>query len=104
MGMNIVFLTGGSRDCLGAEPGDRRFMALKVPVHVPAQREILIRQASALTKSHASAHPLAMLLAHHATPPIGTPGAAAHGGNSTPARAPVAGVWKSPVFGPKAGE
>ena len=38
------------------------------------------------------------------TPPIGTPGAAAHGGNSTPALAPVAGVWKSPVFGPDSGE
>lgn len=104
MGMNIVFLTGGSRDCLGAEPGDRRFMALKVPVHVPAQREILIRQASALTKSHAAVHPLALLLAHYATPPVGTPSAGTQGGNSTPALAPVAGFGESPVFGPKAGK
>ena len=38
------------------------------------------------------------------TPPVGTPGAVRHGGNSTPARAPVAGAGKSPGFGPVSGE
>lgn len=37
------------------------------------------------------------------TPPVGTPGAEGHAGNSTPVRAPVAGPGKSPVTGPKAG-
>jgi len=37
------------------------------------------------------------------TPPIGTPTPESLGGNSAPARAPVAGRGKSPVFGPKAG-
>lgn len=38
------------------------------------------------------------------TPPIGTPGAVRHGGNSTPARTLVAGAGKSPVFGPVSGK
>lgn len=38
------------------------------------------------------------------TPPVGTPGAVAHGGNSTPARTLVAGAGKSPVFGPVSGK
>lgn len=37
------------------------------------------------------------------TPPIGTPPAESHGGNSAPARAPVAGFGKSPVLGPVSG-
>lgn len=37
------------------------------------------------------------------TPPIGTPPAQTHGGNSAPARAPVAGLGKSPVLGPVLG-
>jgi hypothetical protein len=38
-----------------------------------------------------------------AHPPIGTPPAEALGGNSAPARAPVAGFGKSPVLGPVSG-
>jgi len=38
-----------------------------------------------------------------ATPPIGTPPAQSRGGNSAPARAPVAGLEKSPVLGPVSG-
>ncbi len=38
------------------------------------------------------------------TPPIGTPGPLCQGGNSAPARAPVAGAGKSPGFGPVLGE
>lgn len=37
------------------------------------------------------------------TPPVGTPGAVGHGGNSTPARTLVAGRGKSPVSGPVLG-
>ena len=44
------------------------------------------------------------LLGVDPTPPVGTPGAFDLGGNSTPARALVAGVRKSPVFGPVSGE
>lgn len=39
----------------------------------------------------------------HAHPPIGTPPAEGLGGNSAPARAPVAGFGKSPVLGPVSG-
>ena len=35
-----------------------------------------------------------------ATPPIGTPTAGSRPGNSAPALAPVAGLGKSPFFGP----
>ena len=38
------------------------------------------------------------------TPPIGTPGALDHGGNSAPARALVVGAGESPAFGPVAGK
>lgn len=37
------------------------------------------------------------------TPPLGTPTAGSHAGNSTPSRAPVAGPGQSPVSSPKAG-
>lgn len=37
------------------------------------------------------------------TPPIGTPTASSHAGNSTPAGAPVAGLGESPLSCPKAG-
>lgn len=37
------------------------------------------------------------------TPPIGTPGGTTHAGNSTPAAAPVDGLGKSPLNGPKVG-
>lgn len=33
-------------------------------------------------------------------PPLGTSGALVHGGNSTPARSPVADFQKSPAFSP----
>lgn len=36
----------------------------------------------------------------NAHPPVGTPPAKTHGGNSAPVRAPVAGLGKSPVSGP----
>jgi hypothetical protein len=37
---------------------------------------------------------------HVAPPPIGTPPAQTHPGNSAPARAPVAGLEQSPGIGP----
>ena len=37
-------------------------------------------------------------------PHVGTPGAGSHGGNSTPARALVAGGWKSERTGERGGE
>ena len=37
-------------------------------------------------------------------PPVGTPGALLRGGNSTPARALVAGAGKSPGFSPVSGK
>lgn len=37
-------------------------------------------------------------------PPVGTPAPSPHGGNSTPAAAPVAGLRKSPAIGPVRGE
>lgn len=52
----------------------------------------------------ASATTAAAVVSALSTPHVGTPGAGTQGGNSTPARAPVAGVWKSPVFGPDSGE
>jgi len=45
--------------------------------------------------------PSAFRVAH---PPIGTPGAPVHTGNSTPALAPVAGLGNSPVISPLAGK
>lgn len=51
-----------------------------------------------------SATTAASVAAPRPTPPIGTPGAFAHGGNSTPARPLVAGFGKSPGFGPVSGE
>ncbi|WP_370540389.1 glyoxalase superfamily protein [Acidovorax sp. ACV01] len=52
----------------------------------------------------ASATTAASVVLPLSTPPIGTPGAVAHGGNSTPARALVAGAGKSPAFGPVSGK
>ena len=53
---------------------------------------------------NASATTAASVVSPLSTPPVGTPGAVAHGGNSTPARALVAGAGKSPGFGPVSGE
>jgi len=39
----------------------------------------------------------------HPTPPVGTPGPVHRGGNSAPARAPVAGVWESERTGEHGG-
>ena len=39
----------------------------------------------------------------HPPPPVGTPGPVHRGGNSAPARAPVAGAGKSPGFSPDSG-
>lgn len=38
------------------------------------------------------------------TPPVGTPTGVSHTGNSTPSLAPVAGLGKSPAFGPVSGK
>lgn len=51
-----------------------------------------------------SATTAASVVSPLSTPPVGTPGAVAHGGNSTPARPLVAGAGKSPGFGPASGE
>lgn len=51
-----------------------------------------------------SATTAASVVSPLSTPPVGTPGAVAHGGNSTPARTLVAGAGKSPVFGPVSGK
>ena len=52
----------------------------------------------------ASATTAASVVSPLSTPPVGTPGAVAHGGNSTPARALVAGAGESPTFGPDSWE
>lgn len=51
-----------------------------------------------------SATTVASVVSPLSTPPVGTPGAVRHGGNSTPARALVAGAGKSPAFGPVSGK
>jgi hypothetical protein len=65
---------------------------------------------SCVIAMHVSGRPIgsattaASVVSPLSTPPVGTPGAVAHGGNSTPARPLVAGAGKSPGFGPVSGE
>lgn len=58
---------------------------------------VAVRAALSATTAASVVSPLS-------TPPVGTPGAVAHGGNSTPARALVAGGEESPGFSPVSGE
>lgn len=58
---------------------------------------VAVRAALSATTAASVVSPLS-------TPPVGTPGAVAHGGNSTPARALVAGAGESPAFGPDSWE
>lgn len=51
-----------------------------------------------------SATTAASVVSPLSTPPVGTPGAVAHGGNSTPARALVTGARKSERTGEREGE
>ena len=64
----------------------------------------IVGRAVALLLEPASATTAAPVIAPHPTPPIGTPGAVRHGGNSAPARPLVAGAGKSPGFGPVSGK
>lgn len=63
-----------------------------------------VRFLSALARAVRPATTVTAVVSPLSTPPVGTPGAVAHGGNSTPARPLVAGAGKSPGFGPASGE
>lgn len=75
---NMLFVTSGGRDFLGPEVGNRRFFVIDRPGRTTSGRVASTQQG---------------------TPPIGTPSAASHRGNSTPALAPVAGLGKSEQAG-----
>lgn len=75
---NMLFVTSGGRDFLGPEVGNRRFFVIDRPACTASGRVVPAPQG---------------------TPPVGTPGVGAHGGNSTPDRAPVAGLEKSEQAG-----
>lgn len=59
--------------------------------------------AESSTATTATAVVTPLFPSERAHPPIGTPSAEGRGGNSAPALAPVAGLEKSPVFGPMLG-
>ena len=60
-------------------------------------------RAIVLSAALPSATTAASVVSAHPTPPVGTPGPVHRGGNSAPARAPVAGAGKSPGFSPDSG-
>lgn len=104
-----VFCCTGHVDAIGDDHGDRRFMVLPAGEALPSRvrgqphYRAVIDSLKALITVEAAASS-ARTNAVRPTPPIGTPTPPTRGGNSTPARAPVAGVQKSPVLGPVSGE
>lgn len=79
--------------------------AMGIPHHEALERVAVAKGfANWKAVAAAAATTAASVVSPLSTPPVGTPGAVAHGGNSTPARALVAGAGKSPGFGPVSGE